>query len=61
MNFKFCLDCPNRYVGCHSMCEIYKSEKENFKKRKEVIKQNKVTYRPVISINNHTGYRYKEV
>lgn len=25
--FECCMDCPNRKVGCHSRCEVYKNAK----------------------------------
>ena len=36
-NDSSCLDCKNRYPGCHSTCENYK----NYKEKLEKIKENK--------------------
>ena len=33
--FKSCLDCPDRYAGCHSKCEKYQQERNEYKEQKE--------------------------
>lgn len=33
--FKSCKNCPDRYVGCHSICEKYLKEVEENKRLKE--------------------------
>lgn len=31
-----CKDCIDRYVGCHTVCEIYINEKQIYEEQKEV-------------------------
>jgi hypothetical protein len=31
---KICMNCQNRYLGCHSQCEKYKLEKEKIEQAK---------------------------
>lgn len=37
--FECCVDCSERHVGCHSMCERYISDKESHNEKQNKIKQ----------------------
>lgn len=39
--FECCVDCAERHVGCHSTCERYISDKENYDKKRNKIKDQK--------------------
>ena len=51
LNFS-CKDCENRYVGCHSECEVYKKEKEKHNKKMQKIKELKTKVH-----SNHTSQK----
>lgn len=36
-NKNYCKDCPDRYIGCHSMCERYKAFREELDELNEKI------------------------
>ena len=38
---KCCRDCPNRYVGCHSECTMYKAEKTRYEQTKAATRKAK--------------------
>lgn len=46
MNGNNCKDCKNRYIGCHSTCEVYKKFKENIDNRNTKIHKYKELYKP---------------
>lgn len=46
MNGNNCKDCKNRYIGCHSTCEVYKKFKENIENRNIKIQKYKELYKP---------------
>lgn len=48
-----CRDCKERCVGCHSKCERYIQETENWKKVKKQISKNK-TY--IVCNSDFDGY-----
>lgn len=47
-----CKDCKDRYVGCHSECEKYKTQKDLHEKRKQEFKNN---INPIVSSCSFIG------
>lgn len=39
-----CKDCPDRRVGCHSICQRYIEQSEQHKKKREEIQKQKDAY-----------------
>lgn len=39
-----CAKCPDRYIGCHSECDRYKSEAELVHIKKELIKAERTKF-----------------
>ena len=54
---KCCLNCSDRYVGCHSECEKYISEKKAHLANKEKIKKMKQFENDINSILAKHGNR----
>lgn len=42
MQIKCCLNCDKREVGCHSKCESYIKEKNDFNEFKEKVRKKKL-------------------
>ena len=40
---KSCKDCVNRYIGCHSECELYINEKNEYNRQQAEIHKYKTT------------------
>lgn len=47
-----CLNCTDRKVGCHSICEKYKVYREYKDKENEKIRQSKRVYDDLYTIKN---------
>lgn len=54
-----CKDCADRYIGCHSGCERYKQQIEEWKKAKEEYRKNKTTIICRSDFNSYVGKRTK--
>lgn len=39
MKIKSCLNCEDRYIGCHATCERYLSEKEELEASKRQLRE----------------------
>lgn len=51
-----CQNCTERYVGCHSECEDYKSYRDDLDKKNALSRQQKQNYRDWKEFKN-AGYR----
>ena len=54
MNYRSCLNCTKRCVGCHSTCEEYNAYKE----QNRIIYENRKAYQ--IDRMNQFSYRYRK-
>lgn len=54
-----CKGCADRYVGCHSECERYKQQIEEWNKAKEEYRKNKTAVICRSDFNNYVGKRTK--
>lgn len=54
-----CKDCEERYIGCHSKCERYIQEIENWKKVKKQISKNKTYIVCNSDFGDYVGKRTK--
>ena len=43
-----CKDCESRYPGCHDHCGIYKNEKAEHERRKELARKNESYHQYVL-------------
>lgn len=49
--FKNCIDCKVREEGCHSICELYKKDREVFEESKRIANEKK---NPVLNMSSFT-------
>lgn len=54
-----CKDCEDRYLGCHSECDKYKKQIEEWNKAKEEFKKKKTSIICKSDFNNYVGKRTK--
>lgn len=52
-----CFDCPNRQVGCHADCEVYKEAKKESEERKAKAREERK--KELIGFSNNKA-RYQE-
>jgi citrate lyase synthetase len=50
-----CLGCTDRYVGCHSKCEKYKTYKEEMTKLEDIVNKKKKKY------SGYVEYKYSKM
>ena len=54
-----CKGCADRNVGCHSVCERYKQQTEEWNKAKEEYRKNKTNVIYISDFNSYVGKRTK--
>lgn len=54
-----CKDCGDRYIGCHSECDRYKKQVEEWNRAKKELKKKNVPIICKSDFNNYVGKRTK--
>ena len=54
-----CKDCEDRFVGCHSKCDKYKKQIEEWEKAKKEYRKKKTLIICQSDFNNYVGKRTK--
>lgn len=57
--FSCCKDCEERYVGCHSKCEKYIKQTEEWKDIKKKVSESKTNIICKSDFNSYVGKRTK--
>lgn len=54
-----CMDCYDRYIGCHGICDRYKAYTEANEKLKESIRKQKFVHNSIKDMHKEQYERYK--
>lgn len=54
-----CMSCQNRYVGCHSECDDYKTYKKNLESEKKLMEKTTYSYQTNKILKYETLYKFR--